>query len=120
MDLSALLPWNWFRRPGPAPEDKGLKVVRVPENSAQDDTCWPDPDSPDCIGYELDRLFDHAFDGFGFSVPHLQAAMQEQRPCAPPTRSCATQDAHTFQDVTLTIRLPRLHHGQPKLHAQND
>lgn len=66
MDLAKLCPWNWFRKPAARPA--GLVVRRLDE---------PDipPDSPDALGYELDRLFDHAFSGFGFDAPHLQAAM---------------------------------------------
>lgn len=112
MDLSKLLPWNWFARPAPKPAAKpcGLTVQRAPE----EDGDWPDPDSADCVGYELERLFDHAFSGFGFSAPHLQAACGRTRPTVPPrTREASGPEGYILEadlpgvreeDITLTLR----------------
>ena len=108
MDLSKLCPWNWLCKPEPEP--KGLVVRRVDEDGED----WPDPDSPDCVGYELERLFDHAFSGFGFSAPHLQAALEAERATVPPRfRVDAAPDRTSIvvdlpgvreQDISLSLR----------------
>lgn len=115
MDLAKLLPWNWLRpaKPAPTPHREGLTVLRAPEA----DEGWPDPDSLECVHYELDRLFDHAFDGFGFSAPHLQAAREDAGPTGPTvpprTREYGGPDGYTLeadlpgvreQDITLTLK----------------
>lgn len=112
MDLSKLLPWNWLRKPAPqaAPKGGGLAVRREPE----EDGDWPDPDSPECIGYELDRLFDHAFSGFGFNAPHLRAASGCARQFVPPrVRQTSGQGGYLLEadlpgvreeDISLTLK----------------
>lgn len=121
MNLSKLLPWNWLRRPAPSPSGTGLRVVRAPEEEGD----WPDPDSPDCISYELDRLFDHAFSGFGFSAPHLQAACGRASPTVPPrTRRSEGPEGCILeadlpgvreQDISLTLKGRRLTVLAPRL-----
>ncbi len=128
MKLSRLLPWNWFAKPAPKPAAKpcGLAVQRAPEEEGD----WPDPDSPDCISYELDRLFDHAFSGFGFSAPHLQAACGRASPTVPPrTRMSGGPEGYILeadlpgvreQDISLTLKGRELTVLAPRLADRSD
>lgn len=65
MDLAKLNPWNWFKKEDE--QDRDIAVTRVPAGQAPP----PRPGSLAALHYEIDRLFDHVFDGFGFSAPHL-------------------------------------------------
>ncbi len=95
MDLAKLCPWNWFRKPAARPA--GLVVRRVDEPDL-------DPESMDAVGYEIDRLFDHAFSGFGFNAPHLQAAMDADNPYRHFLPKAETRQSD--QAYTITVDLP--------------
>lgn len=96
MDLTNLCPWNWLRN-GPQ-RPRAIPVRRVEEPPAID------PDSMDGVYYEIDRLFDHAFSGFGFSAPHLRAAMDPADP-GPHIRPDA-QTTETGQGWAIAVALP--------------
>lgn len=127
MDLSKLLPWNWFRTSAqdsaapPPPAGSGLNIVIA----AEEDDQWPAPDSLEAVYYELTRLFDHDIGSFGLNAPHLQASTAGRHPgIVPRTRQTCAPDCYTFevelpgvreQDITLSLKGTTLSLRAPRL-----
>lgn len=117
MNLSKLLPWNWFHQPAglAAPDSAtaggGLKILRAGPDGEE----GPAPGSVEAVHHELSRLFDHGFDGLGLDAPHLAMDELGDPPAffPPRTRSTSTEDRHIFEadlpgvreeDIALTLR----------------
>lgn len=114
MNIKKLAPWNWFKN---EEEDAG-KTVPVVHGVSKERQSYPLAGSLNQLHEEIDRIFDHAFRGFGITPSGFGSPLVSRlaEGLLKPTVDISATD----KEYTITMEVPGVDEKDVKLELIND